>query len=470
MVVTLVAPPVDFLSGVYGFRTRKRYRNQPPLGIGYVAAYLRQVGFAVHVLDAAAEDLSLAATVDRVLATGPDVIGVTAISYEAPVALELLRMLRARTAARLVMGGAHATRYHDEVVAGGPSLDAIVVGEGEHATAELLQAWCAGASGEGLAGVRVRRPDASFSPYVARPPVADLDLLPPPAYDLYPLHLYRPLPHRRKRLPSACMITSRGCSWGKCAYCELSVAMRGNYRRHSPARVVDEMKSLQRLMGARDIYFQDDIFLADPDWVLELAGRLEREKLGIIWSCETHVNGIAEPVLRAMARAGCWRVYIGFESGDQALLDRIHKGFTLAEARSVVRMTREAGMEVVGFFMIGLPGETPELARKTIDFSLSLGLDFAMYSLVVPHRDTELYDLCQQDGTIVNLGNFHGKSASFIPRGYRDAAEVEAMQRLAYRRFYLRPSYVRQCAGRIRTWEDARLYAEGALALFTFLD
>lgn len=465
--VLLVAPPMDFLRQLYGFGGRRSYRNQPPLGIGYIASTLRGAGIDVAILDAAAHGWDVAATAHRVAAFDPDVVGITAITLEAPSAFALVRAVRDRTDATLVVGGAHVNAYWQTAPDECPAADAFVAGDGEGAMLDICRALASGDSLEGIPGVRARRADGTFSALVERGLVEDLDALPPPAYDLYPHALYRPLPHRHRRLPSTAMITSRGCSYAECTYCEMSNLVRKVYRRHSPGRVVDEIRQLVTITGARDLYFQDDIFVTEPDWVAELCDRLIAADLDLVWSCESRF--VREPLLRQMRRAGCWRIYYGFESGDQALLDRIRKGFTLDEAREAARAARAAGLDVVGFFMLGLPGETPAAGERTVEFACSLGLDHAIFSLTVPHPTTELYRICEADGVILEDHNYFAKRASYLPSAYASVEQLQALQASAYRRFYLRPGCVAQALGRVRTPEDLGYYGRGAAALLGYL-
>ena len=468
--VAFVAPPADFVRGIYGFRTKQVYRNQPPLGMGYVAATLREHGFVVSLRDAAAEGWSVEEAARHVLAGAPSIIGVTAITYEAEAAYALGRELRARAPeALLVLGGAHATSHHDKVPEECDAFDVIVVGEGEETMLEIARLRQAGAPLRAVAGARCRQRGGGYDAFEARPPVQDLDRLPPPAYDLYPHHLYRPLPHRRKRLPATAMITSRGCSYASCTYCEMSVISRAAFRRHSPERVIQEIRELVRLTGAREIYFQDDIFIQDGDWVARFCALLEASELDIIWSCESRFVGVAAEVYEAMRRAGCWRIYFGFESSSQELLDRIRKGHTPAQARQAAAAARAAGVEVVGFFMLGLPGETPALARDTIRFATELGLAHAIFSLTIPLRGTILHDICAKYGTILQDRCYNIKTPAFLPHAYSSPSELEALQLEAYRCFYARPTYWLQSLAGIRGVEDMRYYLVGAREFIRFL-
>ena len=457
------------MTAVYGFRVKKTYRNQPPLGIGYIAALLREHGIAVSLIDAEARGWDIPTTVAAIAAEKPDIVGITSISMEAPSAYALARELETRVDALLVLGGPHASAWHEEIPAQCPELDVVVAGEGEHTMLDICRVVAAGESLEGIPGLRCHKDDGTWTDLIERAPVPNIDDLPPPAYDLYEHSLYRPLPHRQKRLPSTCMITSRGCSFGKCIYCEMSAMVRRNYRRHSPKRVVSEMTDLIRLTGARDIYFQDDIFITDKEWMEEFCDRIEAASFDVIWSCESRFNGVSESLFRRMHRAGCWRIYFGIESGDQKLLDRMCKGFTVQEARDAVARARRAGLEVVGFFMLGLPGATRECEEATVRLALDMGLEHAMFSLTVPHANTALYRVCEQHGTIFSDHEFNLKRAAYIPDGYGSREELEAFQGEAYRRFYLRPRYFLERLAAIRSLSDIAYLARGVLALPRFL-
>lgn len=413
---------------------------------------------------------SASLSVDEILKEKPDVIGITAITFEAPAAYELTRKIKQRSDAFVVLGGAHANSFHHRIPDDCPELDAIAAGESEETLAELCTRISTGIPLEGIQGIRFKKADGTFSELIEPDPILDIDSIASPAFDLYNHHLYKPLPHRAKRIPSSCMITSRGCSYRKCTYCELSGLIRNVYRRHSPERVIKEMKLLIRHSGAKDIYFQDDIFITEPEWVEEFCDRLNQSGLDIIWSCESRFQGVTKPLLTQMKKAGCWRIYYGFESGNQHLLDKIQKGFTLSEAKEAARNANQAGLDVVGFFMLGLPGETPADARRTIQFSLELNLDHAVYALTIPHPNTELYDICKSEGTMTENDKYFYKKAAFVPKAYSSAKQLESLRAEAFRRFYLRPAYWWRCLTHIRSAEDLRYYLRGFLALFGYLD
>src|SRR3989338_6273352 len=136
------------------------------------------------------------------------------------------------------------------------------------------------------------------------------------------------------------------------------------------------------------------------------------EKEGIIWSCYTRLDLIDEPMLRAMKKAGCWNIFFGIESGAQELLDNITKKMTVDQMKAAVKLVKKAGIEIRGSFMVGLPGETPELARKTIQLAVEMDPDYAQFSITTPYPGTQLWDSYEQWGTLgKKIKNQHSRGA-----------------------------------------------------------
>jgi len=161
------------------------------------------------------------------------------------------------------------------------------------------------------------------------------------------------------------MITSRGCSYAKCSYCEMSKLVRRNFRRHSPERVVREMKALVSMTGARDLYFQDDIFITDEAWVREFCDRLDEAALDVIWSCESRFRrGDRGP---AATNASVWMLadLLRIRDWEPGTAGPDPEGIHAGRGTRGRPVRAAAGLEVVGFFMLGLPGETPEMGRRT---------------------------------------------------------------------------------------------------------
>ncbi|MEA3398312.1 MAG: radical SAM protein, partial [Patescibacteria group bacterium] len=290
--------------------------------------------------------------------------------------------------------------------------------------------------------------------------VMDLDTILPPAYQLYDYSIYLPLPLQYKKLPVANIITSRGCPWGRCTFCFESGRASQKYRRHTPRRVVNEIKELVINHGIKEITFWDDNFLINQGWIFEFCDLLEKEKITIPWSACARVNTVTQPMLQRAKKAGLWCVFYGFETGNPELLKRIKKGATIEQARQAAKWTNELGIDVRGSFMLALPGETPEMALKTIRFASSLDIPFAQFLLTFPEWGTELYDDAIKNGKIVK--SYQGRTkAVYIPDTYKNAREVRDMQKKAYRTFYFNPKFIFKHLLRLRSWNNIKQYYQG---------
>jgi radical SAM superfamily enzyme YgiQ (UPF0313 family) len=168
------------------------------------------------------------------------------------------------------------------------------------------------------------------------------------------------------------------------------------------------------------------------------------------------------------AEAGCWSVSYGFESGNQDLLDNIKKGITLEQSRSAAEWAHKAGLEIMGTFMLGLPGETPEKGEKTIDFSIELDCTYAAFIPTHPFVGTELYEDAIAKGKLVKhpysgkmLATRFMPEISYVPDGYIDAAQMEGLLKKAYRKFYMRPGYILKHVKKIKSLTDVKRYYDG---------
>lgn len=443
MKILLINPPSRYLEKAYGVKQRVRFGFHPPLGLGYIAAYLEMDHHEVRILDALALALNLEETLAQIRQFGPDLIGLTTVTNYAEMAHQLsVRIKQMMPRVTIVLGGAHATYYYSEILSDMPALDHVIYGEADAVIRDYVRYVDQPERLAALPGLVYR--DASGRA-VVNPP-ADvphrLDDIPLPAWHLFDMSLYRPLPLQYRKKPFFTLITSRGCFWRKCKFCFQGGHAAGQYRRHSPERVVREMEILSRQFGIREIAFWDDTFVMNLKWLTAFKDLLREKHLSMSWVASGRVNTMTEDMVRAVRDAGCWSIFIGVESGNQELLDTIDKGITLEQARNVFAITNKIGIETRGAFMLGLPGETPAMGRRTIDFAIALNPTYAAFYAAHPFKGTQLYDMALQTGTILD-SRFQGMSkVTYVPAGYADAAELERMVRTAYLRFYLRPRVI----------------------------
>jgi len=459
MRIALVTPPYNLLEEGYGTKMYSRHCAYPPLGIGYVASGLEGAGHDIRIIDGQSALMGNAAIGEAVRGFGAEAVGISAVTACADSACKLATFLKKKLAIPVFMGGAHPTCFPEAVYERTREIDFLVIGEGERTAVEMAALIGQKAEWKNVDGICFLDDADNFIRTGRRGPVGDLDEIAPPARHLYDSRLYRPIPNLYRQLPATNMITSRGCPYARCAFCYESGRMKQPYRRHSPERVIAEIKELVRTRGIREIAFWDDNFIARNDWAKRFCELLIAEKLGITWSAYSRVDMVDKETLSLLARAGCWSIFYGLESGSQELLDVIDKGITLEQGRSAVRWTHEAGIQTRGSFMLALPGENPGLAKKTVDFAIELDLDSAQFLTTYPEYGTKLYDKAASKGQFMEYRGRHG--VTYVPEGYRDADEVEKAMRRAYTRFYLRPSFCLKYLRRIKTREDFFKFFEG---------
>ncbi len=419
----------------------------------------------MRVLDAEALGWSAAQVVDEAVRWGARVLGLTVVLPALERVLGICREVKARAPGTfVVLGGPHPSARPEDALAPG-AVDAVVIGEGEVTFRELLAAVERGAPLEGVAGLALPGPEGARRT-APRERIRDLDALPPPARHLLPLDAYRPSPLHHRALPAMSVVCGRGCPW-RCTFCSCAKVFRGQFTVRSPAAVAAEVRELIARWGAREILFWDDTFGLSPEWTLGLCELLR--PLGIGWSAWLRADLARPDVLARMAEAGCWHVSYGVESGNQRVLDGIRKGLTLEQIRRAFRWTREAGMEARGTFVLGLPGDTAETMRETVDLAIELRADYAQFQYLTPYPGTELWDELAAHGERLTADAARHTIwfPVFVPHGM-DEATLRAAHRAAYRRFYLRPGYVLDRARAIRSPADLLRLARGAWSVVRY--
>jgi radical SAM superfamily enzyme YgiQ (UPF0313 family) len=428
-------------------------RTSPPLGLAYLATVSEAADHEVQVHDGDVEDRPLA----DVLGTfQPEVVGITANTTQIMSAWRDADLVKALIAAPVVLGGPHPTTMPEESAAK-PFVDVVIRGEGEATWLALLDA---GLRPEGLDGITYRSDEGKVvsEPDRAPIPAAELNDLPLPAWHLFRLERYTNLQPTVDHVDGASLpiLTSRGCPY-RCSYCSQIGPRR--WRARSVDSIVAEWRWLVEEQGAAEIGVLDDSFNIDRARVLALCERLVAEGLNQVpWIM---INGIRanladEEVLGAMKRAGCKRAAFGVESGNQAILDTVvDKHLTLEQVRAAFRAARAVGMETIGFFIVGLPGETEETMEDTIRFAIELDPVVANFSIATPFPGTAMYETVKAGGQILaddwdDFVFFEGKARFEMPG--LPAELVERKWKEAYRRFYLRPRRIARTLARKETW------------------
>lgn len=372
-------------------------RHDPPLGLGYIAAYLRRAGHDVGIYDLNASGLTEELFLREAAAARPDLVGITTFTPSFMRARALAAEVKRRLGCLTVMGGPHATALPRSTLGAVPGLDAVIMGEGELPMLALAREYDARGSVD-FSSV----PGAAFmagGQYRENPRpglLEDLDALPYPARDLSdrPVYFTRRWLHAGQK--SVTVISSRGCP-GQCTFCA-NICTGRRFRPHSPAHFVGELELLRAAHGISHFMIYDDCFTADVRRVAAICELMLAKGLRVSWGAYGRVNTLQdEGLLRLMKRAGCRHIILGIESGSQRLLDLMKKGTTLAAAERCCALLRRCGIVYTNSFIIGCEGETLETAEETVAFAAKLGSELLNVPLMIPFPGTQLFEKYYKD-------------------------------------------------------------------------
>ena len=458
MRVLLVLPPVN-LDG-----ERCAFRHQP-IVTAYLAGAAERGGAEVRIIDAAYEGISPADLGALAAEFNPDVVGVVPYEYKRELPLStsdaVAQGIRARCPKALIgllngIEDEQRVALMERVVEG--IVDFAILGDSELAFEAIAR--------DGLGeivppGVTVRTSDGTIVEGGSLPDTP-LDDLAFPAWHLIDFMRYRPSPHRYRTLPVLPILASRACPY-PCDFCPQALFMtRQKHRVRSPENILAEIMYLVETFGVREIEFYDPTFATRRKDTMALCEALCEAGNPVTWSCNSRCDLLTDELIQTMVRAGCRRVLLGIENGDQALIDAAHKNMTLDEIRRAFKTLHKHGVETIAGFMVGLPGETPGTVEGTIRFALELDPSYVAFFLAhgTPYTTTSPRWLDAgrfESSWEVNETGFSGPL--YIPEAFESIDEMRALVRSAYRRFYGRPTYAVRQLGQIRSFEDiARLW------------
>jgi radical SAM superfamily enzyme YgiQ (UPF0313 family) len=442
MKVLLVFPPQS-LDERYAHDVGNVGGFLPPLGLCTMAAVLERDGHEVRIMDCPASNYTINDILEEIEKFMPAVVGIATITALIDVTTGICRSIKEKSPdTTIILGGPHPTIMPDDV-AKHTTADIVIAGEADNIISDVVNDL------EKYRKLRV----------VHAGKVTNLDTLPFPARHLLDMSKYTALPNNYKITPHVfSIITSRGCPF-TCTFC--NDAMTG-FRQRSVEKVIEEIKLLKKHYDVKEIAFWDDVLTLNKQWVYKFCEEVEKIGFKLIWSCYTRLDLIDESLARAMKKAGCWNIFFGIESGSDVLLNNITKKMTVRQMKEKVKMIQKIRIEIRGSFMLGLPGETPELARQTIKFATELNPDYAQFSITTPYPGTQIWQNVEKWGALDrNFRNYHGWMPVFVPYGYKSREELEAMQKEAFRRFYLRPQFVIKKIFKVRSLADLRRNIKG---------
>lgn len=419
-----------------GRRSRER-TIWPQTSLAYLAAVAKMNGFSVNLVDCIASEYDWEDVHNYIRREKPVFVLVQAVSSTMTNDAQAT-YLGKRYGAKTILVGPHVTALPEKTLECYPTVDFGLIGECEETLDELLKCLYEKGDPAKVAGI-VLRQDGVPRRTAPRPFIADLDTLPMPLHELLPIEKYS-LPFIGKRYTF--VLHSRGCP-AACHYCRQTVMWKSKQRYRSPRLIVDELEHLTR-MDVNNIMFHADTFTMDHDNVVAICKEIINRKLDVRWICNGRVDCIDPVMLDWMKKAGCWMINYGLESGVDAILQACNKG-TEATAQmgiDAVLMTKKAGIKVWGYFMIGLPGETRETIRQTLDYAKKLPLDIVNFSVAAPYPGTAFYRQAVRKGWIVENTEWEDLDQNYSAVvNYPDLSNQEIIRavRYCFLSWYLRP-------------------------------
>jgi len=447
MKVLLVNPNSSAINKSWAYR---RFCSPiAPLGLCYIAAVLRANGIGVSVFDQFANKAENQELLDFIKKDNPEIIGFSVLTPLVRDVEDIVAKIRKISPRCLIIfGNIHATCFPEDVLSK-KSADIVVRGEGEMTMLEI----CARVGrGEGLCGIQgisyiengaiVHNPD--------RPLLENLDELPYPAWDLLDLENYRNHPmvsiSNIRVLP---LLASRGCKY-RCYYCSQD-KLYNSARYRSLERVVDEMEYFYITLGIKFFGFCDAYFPFDEASGLRFCALLKERSLDkkIRWITETRVDKVTPAMLKIMKESGLHLIMYGIEVGNSWILESLKKGTTLQQARDAVKEAKKHGIITQGLFILGLPGETEDTCRDTINFAMELDCDLVKFNIATPYPGSEFFNDCLKSEAMrvpesyTSWADWTGESAGLVysPKGIPQE-KLKHLQRKAMFQFYARAGVI----------------------------
>ncbi|MBI2421574.1 MAG: radical SAM protein [Candidatus Hydrogenedentes bacterium] len=460
----------DFTKSARWFaRSRGRVQRHPDY-LATAAAVIEQAGHQLLFMDCQAKNMPTAEVIQNHLkAFKPDMVVYQATTPSIYADIEAARLCKEAVGGMHVMVGPHVSAEPESTLRASKGvLDAVARHEFDYILRDLANGVlikdCRGASwmdGE----VYRENPDMPY--------IENLDDLPFPAWHHLDMRDYK---DGAKLFPFVTAITGRGCRY-RCSYCQIPQVMNGhNYRTHSVERVVDEMAYDKKIIpGLQEVMFEDDTLTMRiaRERLIALCEEILRRDLKLSWSANARVDLNDLETLQLMKRSGCRMLCVGFEFGDQKILNNVKKGTTVDQMYTFAENAAKAKLRIHGCFMVGGPGETRETAMSTVKMSRELPIDTAQFTGVVAYPGTSYYAWAEKEGALIPKD-----WRDWVTDDYEQAAtvdlptlsrhEIDEIVDVGLRGFYLRPRQMWRMLRNISSWSDVKAKYHGLMSFMGY--
>lgn len=457
-------PSFDNFDGGAGARwpaTRETFSFWYPIWLAYPAGLIE----GSRLLDAPPMGYGFKETLE--IAKNYDMVALFTSSAGFKQDLKLAGLLKDQNPRQLqIFVGPHADYLAETILKEHPQIDGVVRKEMDYTLLELAQDH----PFKNIAGLSYRENSGRVVHNEPRPLMQDLDSLPfVSAVYKRDLDIYKyNLPYAS--YPYVSIYTTRGCP-AHCTFCLWPQTMAGHlWRKRSAENVIEEMLTIRKTFPeVKEVVIDDDTFTIDTKRVVELCNKMKPYHFS--WMANARTTASYES-LKAMQEAGCRRLDVGFESGDDQILQNIKKGSTVAKARQFVRWCKELGIAIHGDFIVGLPGETRETIQKTIAFAKEMDLETIQVSIAQPLVGTEMYEKAKEEGILIEeVATEDGYQAAALNFPHLPHKEIFKAVEQFYKSYYYRPKIIwRFVKKALRSREEVRRLYKEAKGFFAWQD
>ena len=415
-----------------------------PYWLCYAAGVCMEQGHQVELVDCITRKMTREETADLVRRSQPDYVMAELTTSTCEYDYETIRAIRrACPQTRILIGGTHATALSQAVMEACPEIDVVVRQEYDFTLGQVMAHW------EDLSqvlGVTYRR-DGEIRENPDRPWTEDLDTLPfvSKVYETF-LNV-NDYYYAFARKPMIQIFSARGCPF-RCNFCSYPETMSGRcFRKRSVGNFVDELEYIATHMSyIREIFIEDDTFTVDRKRVMEICDEILRRGLKLVWSCNTRAD-LPYEVMAKMKAAGCRLLVVGYESGNQRVLDETRKGIRLEHSLAFAQNAKKLKLKVFGCFMIGLKGDDLQTIEETFRFAKKLYPDMVFFQQAVPFPGTAFYDWAKENGYLrtEDYGkwlNHDGYLDCLVDYPYADHKQIEKIRDNLMSRYYFSFTYI----------------------------
>ncbi|MBU1088033.1 MAG: B12-binding domain-containing radical SAM protein [Candidatus Omnitrophica bacterium] len=422
----------------------------PPMGIAYLATRLTEENSDIQIIDQYVEKISNNQLIERIRSFNPQIIGISCLTAAMGNVEKLVaQMKKENFKAKIVLGNIHASLFADQLLKEDKA-DIIVRGEGEDTFSELVHCLAKEDDYSGIKGISYSQDDKIIH-NPDRNTFVDLDKNSFPNWDLLPYQKYNSVPLLGVDNEILLHIqASRGCPY-KCYFCSQE-NMHHKVRVRKVKSVVDEIEYQSRKYNVNKFAFVDSYFPMTEEYGFTFAEEMIKRGLHkkIKWATETRVDKVSYRLLEKLKQAGMSLIMYGFESGEQAILDSCNKHITVEQSKVAMRHTKNLKIPSLGFFILGLPGDTRQSINKTIKFAQELDCDLVKFNIAIPTPGSKFFEIWKKDNPDADLSpeKFsswyspeEGGKMLYLPKGI-NSKELEGLRAKAMISYYLRPKVI----------------------------